>query len=540
MGYKILVADDSKMNLAIILTILRTSNNGYHLFSAQDGRQALHAAQIYKPDLIILNRSMPKLSGIETLRALKKFEATKDIPVIIETSFESAEDLGAALDTGAVDYMKIPPDPRELLARVNSALKIHTKLKNLQEQKVIVEQKIEELTNLETATNESSNSIIVLSGEGQMKWVNRGFTTVYGYSLFEFSKLHGGNFLNFREEVAELIQQNDLVTKAGKAEFISSIQTKKKQKKWLKGTVHSVLKEDEELEYVIIETDITQLKEIDEKLQTKNREMLELNHNLEKANMLLKKQQVEILKQKEAIEEEKQNTENLLLNILPYHVAAQLKDSGYARPRNYKMVTVMFTDFQGFTKACEKLSPDQIVAALHTFFAIFDDIIIDHYIEKIKTIGDSYMCAGGIPLRNRSNPFDVVLAGLKIQEFMRKVPFSEQYHLLPFWNLRVGIHTGPVTAGVVGKIKFAYDIWGDSVNISKRMESACEVGMVNISGTTYELIKDYFDCRYRGKIEIKNRGRMDMYFVLGIKDEYTDDPKKLVPNQKFRDFLNQL
>ena len=123
---------------------------------------------------------------------------------------------------------------------------------------------------------------------------------------------------------------------------------------------------------------------------------------------------------------------------------------------------------------------------------------------------------------------------------MKKIPYSKQYRLLPFWNLRIGIHTGPITAGVVGKIKFAYDIWGDTVNIAKRMESACEVGMVNISGKTYELIKDFFDCKYRGKIEIKNRGRMDMYFVLGLKEEYAEDETRIKPNQKFKDFLNQL
>jgi len=540
MGYKILVADDSKMNLAIILTILRTSNNGFHLFSAQDGRQALHAARLHKPDLIILNRSMPVLSGLETLKSLKKYEVTKDIPVIIETSFDSTSDLGEALNAGAVDYIKIPPDPHELLARVNSALKIHTKLRTLQEQKLLVEKKIEELMNLEMATNESSNSLVVLNENGKLNWFNNGFTLITGFKPDDIKINYDNDFFKFRPDVYALIKDNNLRQIAGKKEYIKSIETKNHKSKWVKGTIHSVFKDDEQVKFVIIETDITRLKEYDEKLKMKNKEMVELNRNLEKVNLLLKKQQAEIIKQKEAVEEEKQNTENLLLNILPYHVASQLKDSGYARPRNYKTATVMFTDFQGFTKACEKLSPEQIVAALHTFFVVFDDIIVDHYIEKIKTIGDSYMCAGGLPLRNRSNPFDVVLAGLRIQEFMKKIPYSKQYRLLPFWNLRVGIHTGPITAGVVGKIKFAYDIWGDSVNIAKRMESACEVGMVNVSGKTYELIKDFFDCKYRGKIEIKNRGRMDMYFVLGLKEEYSEDKTRIKPNQKFKDYLNQL
>lgn len=540
MNYKILVADDNKMNLAIILTILRTSNNGYRLFSAQDGRQAIHSAKIYKPDLIIMNWSMPKMSGIEAIRILSKHHQTSEIPVIIETSFDSKLNLEEAMDAGAIDYIKIPVDPGELIARVDSALKTHTKLRLLQDKKRVVDRKIEELYNLEIATNQSSNSIVILDEEGDINWVNKGFVGLCGYEFNDFVNKFGSNFFAIRTSIPDSFKYDDSDDIQKKAEYISPIEHKNGQKKWVQGTINIINDKKSSSKYVVIETDISRLKEIDEKLKARNDEMLKLNRHLEKANLLFKKQQSEILKQKEAIEKEKQNTEKLLLNILPYHVATQLKDSGYARPRNYKLVTVMFTDFQGFTKACGKLSPEQIVAALHTYFAIFDDLILGHFIEKIKTIGDAYMCAGGIPLRNRSNPYDVVLAGLKIQDFMKKVPFSKQYHVLPFWNLRVGIHTGPVTAGVVGKIKFAYDIWGDSVNIAKRMESACDVGMVNISGETYEQIKDFFDFKYRGKIEIKNRGRIDMYYVLGIKDKFTDDPNKLIPNELFQNHLNQL
>ena len=152
------------------------------------------------------------------------------------------------------------------------------------------------------------------------------------------------------------------------------------------------------------------------------------------------------------------------------------------------------------------MTPKQIVKYLDKFFTVFDDIVVEHFIEKIKTIGDAYMCVGGIPLRNRSNPYDVVLAGLKIQDFMNNLDHYDPEKELPRWRIRMGIHTGPLVAGVVGKIKFAYDVWGDSVNIASRMESADEVGRVNISGATYEYIKDHFECEYRGEIEMKNRG----------------------------------
>ena len=150
------------------------------------------------------------------------------------------------------------------------------------------------------------------------------------------------------------------------------------------------------------------------------------------------------------------------------------------------------------------------------------------------------MCVGGIPLRNRSHPFNVVLAGLEIQKFMNDLHKIKSNEGLPKWQLRLGIHTGPLIAGVVGKIKFAYDVWGDSVNIASRMETAGEVGKVNISGTTYKFIKDFFDCEYRGEIEIKNRGKINMYFVNGIKKEYASKDSDAIPNEKFKDFLHTL
>ncbi len=257
-------------------------------------------------------------------------------------------------------------------------------------------------------------------------------------------------------------------------------------------------------------------------------------------NEAILEQKEEIWQQKETIEEQKRKTESLLLNILPHHVAMQLKTLGYVRPRNYPKVSVMFTDFEGFTKSCETLTPDEIVTSLHAFFAHFDEIILKHYLEKIKTIGDAYMCAGGIPLRNRSNPIDITLAALQIQNFMHLIRNTEYFLPLPQWKVRIGIHTGNVTAGVVGKIKFAYDIWGDTVNIAQRIETACEPDKVNISGTTYEFIKEFFNCEYRGKIEAKNKGKIDMYYVLGLKSEFVEDKNGIFPNREFEQILNAL
>ncbi|HEU4858521.1 MAG TPA: adenylate/guanylate cyclase domain-containing protein [Chitinophagaceae bacterium] len=220
----------------------------------------------------------------------------------------------------------------------------------------------------------------------------------------------------------------------------------------------------------------------------------------------------------------KNEIENLLLNILPNEVAHELKTTGRSTPRQYESVSVMFTDFKGFTTIADKMAPDSLVKELDDCFIAFDGIIEKYKLEKIKTIGDSYMCAGGIPTPDEQHVLKIVKAGLEIQQYVND--YNKQRHEkgLEPWLVRIGIHVGPVVAGVVGKKKYAYDIWGSTVNIASRMESNGEPGKVNISSATHELIKDYYECSYRGKISAKNIGEIDMYF---IEHEYTI-PKTLL------------
>lgn len=213
------------------------------------------------------------------------------------------------------------------------------------------------------------------------------------------------------------------------------------------------------------------------------------------------------------LDKQKDEIEKLLLNILPSKVAKELQLSGKATPKNYKSVSVLFTDFIGFTKIAEGLSPEDLVEELNIFFQAFDNIIDKYQLEKIKTIGDAYMCAGGIPTETDDHPLQVVKAGLDMQVFMNEFNENQKSNGRQPWGLRVGVHTGPVVAGVVGKKKYAYDIWGNTVNIASRMESNGEVGKVNVSSSTYKLIKEQFECHYRGKISAKNVGEIDMYFV---------------------------
>ncbi len=223
-----------------------------------------------------------------------------------------------------------------------------------------------------------------------------------------------------------------------------------------------------------------------------------------------------IRKTKQLIEEEKERSENLLLNILPEETAQELKEKGKVKAKKYDAVTVLFTDFKGFTSYSEKLSPEALVETIDFYFSKFDAIVERHGLEKIKTIGDAYMCAGGLHDNEKDHAGRMISAALEITAFVEETKNDIAASELTF-DIRIGINTGPVVAGVVGTHKFAYDIWGDAVNVASRMESNSEPGKINISENTFELIKDSFDCVFRGEIEAKNRGSLKMYFVEGIK-----------------------
>lgn len=228
-------------------------------------------------------------------------------------------------------------------------------------------------------------------------------------------------------------------------------------------------------------------------------------------NIELKESYDAILGKNRQIEEEKNKSRELLLNILPEETATELMNQGKATSRHYESATVIFTDFVGFTRTAAVLSPEELVRQIDVYFTAFDEIMQRHGIEKIKTIGDAYMAVGGVPVANTTHAHDVMKAAKEMLQFANDY---KSYYKFPF-DLRVGVHTGSIVAGVVGSHKFQYDIWGDTVNIAARMEQNSEPGRINISGATYELVKDQFPATHRGKIEVKNRGEIDMYFVEG-------------------------
>lgn len=252
----------------------------------------------------------------------------------------------------------------------------------------------------------------------------------------------------------------------------------------------------------------------------RNRALLEKQKELERMVKL----------RTEQLQAEKEKAENLLLNILPAAVAEELQNTGKSSVRQHDDSAVMFTDFCDFTLNSKGVSPQDLVHHLDVYFRKFDQIVEKYSLEKIKTIGDAYMCAAGVPEPKKNSTLAVVMAGLEMLETVKHEAYG--------WKIRLGIHHGSLVSGVVGKKKFAYDIWGDTVNIASRMESSGAPMKINISEQVYQHIKEYFDCEVRGEVEAKSLGKTNMYFVNGLKSEWRDNGNPLLPNKQFLELLN--
>ncbi len=245
----------------------------------------------------------------------------------------------------------------------------------------------------------------------------------------------------------------------------------------------------------------------------------------------------ELLRQAEQARKE---SDLLLARILPRRVADELKREGVVEPLWYDQVSVMFTDFVGFTQASQKMLPDELIKELDGCFSQFDEVARRNNVEKLKTIGDAYMCAAGLPTINQTHAVDICLAALEFRSFMDQMAQVKIALGHDYWQIRIGIHSGPVTAGVIGQNKFSYDIWGDTVNTASRMESSGEAGKINISEATRQLVGDFFVCESRGWVKAKGKGEMEMFFLLRIRPELSADEDGLLPNGRFEKMRTRL
>ncbi len=229
---------------------------------------------------------------------------------------------------------------------------------------------------------------------------------------------------------------------------------------------------------------------------------------------------------------EKSRADNLLLNILPAKVAHELRETERVEPKFFGNVSILFSDFCDFTKLSENMEPKGLIDLLNQYFSAFDKIIKSNKIEKLKTIGDSYMCAAGLPSENRGHAVQVCLASLEMMSYLSKANDQREKLRMKPWQMRIGINSGPVMSGVVGDNKFTYDIWGDSVNVASLMESFSEPGKINISESTFEQVKEIFEIEERGSIDTGKKGSLPMFFLKSLKSEYSDE-KGVKPNENF-------
>ncbi len=530
MRYKVLIAGDNNRSL----TLLRKSLEPFTTeFSVQCVKYDLGVQEfdIHElPDIVILDYEDISGKGISALKKIKENPLLLNTPSLMTTRFLSRE-VQRAITAGADDFIRKPVQRVELIIRVKYLIQKGRLYRENISQSA-------ELKKLSLVADKSENSVLITDTEGNLEWANQAFERLYEYPLEKFIKKYGRDLRKISPQFSKALETCKKERKWQVYE--NSHASNEGETKWIQTSLTPIIDDNDTItSFIAVETDITKLKIAQERLLELNQDLVDLTVNLEQINKKLEEQQTEVNKQKKLAEEQKKLADNLLLNIFPYEIAEQLKVKGTAKPKQYRIVSIMFTDFVGFSRLSDMLSIHELIKVLSMYFEKFDTITQEHYIEKIKTIGDSYMCAGGLPIRNRSNPIDTALAALEIQKFVIDSNERQLAENKPCWQIRLGIHTGEVIAGVIGKSKMAYDIWGDAVNTASRIEKNGEPNRINISGSTYNYIKQYFDCSYRGKIEVHNKGEVEMYFLNRLKKEYSENNEGTVPNSNFRQILSE-
>lgn len=269
------------------------------------------------------------------------------------------------------------------------------------------------------------------------------------------------------------------------------------------------------------------------KISERTKEIRLQKSQIEDQNKLIEDEKNKVVEQQRLLQIEKDKTEQWLNNTLPSEAVITLKRKGKVPAQAFDTVSVLFTDVVGFSRISETMTPSRLVTKLDVLFRKFDEIIEANKLEKIKTIGDAYMCAGGVPSENSTNPIDACCAALQIQAYMSKLKYDAIANHEDYWEIRLGINTGPLTAGIIGNLRLAYDIWGPTVNLAQRMEMLGEPGKVTITGATFNHIEPYFECEYKGKVQSKARKWVDMYVVKRIKPELSLNGEGLQPNTRF-------
>lgn len=517
-----------------ISEVYANANGEYKNFGFNTLNEVITAITDQWPGCVLIDTELGEAICTSVVNEINANYKLKEISLIAILRHNTLPTFHSLQELGIDDFIYYPFNKIEFSTRVNLARERSKRMA-----KILLES--EQFSDITQAASSAGSSLLIINSTGEITWVNEGFERLYGTNLQDFKKTFGDNL--FSPSMKPVTQQAMKRCREGEYVVYDSLWiTPQNERKYIQTSLTPIYDAEGIFTKIIaIETDITDLKSAEEALIEKNDYLLSITEHLEKANELLDAQRVQIENQKASLEEEINKSETLLKAILPDIAAHQLKKKGSVKPKFYKEASVMFADFVSFSKIANAYEEiEDLLAALGFYFEKFDEITTLHFIEKIKTIGDCYMCVGGVPQTNKSHPFDTVIAALKIQKFVEEVAAKDVEVRKPVWKIRIGIHTGSLVGGVIGKKRFAYDIWGDTVNIASRMESSGDSGKVNISDATYQYVKDYFECKYRGKVPAKNFGEINMYYVERIKAEYSEDQEGFTPNATFRKILSTL
>lgn len=397
------------------------------------------------------------------------------------------------------------------------------------------EKEWQQLNMLADVARFADNPVALISFAGMLEWANEAFIRLYGSDCEKYLKDASEVLKAIHATDKQFFKDNRSVS------YISHNHTPAGETKWIQTTLTPVFdKDDKIIRYIAVESDITKQKEQEEELRQQYENTLALTEHIESVVDYVEGQKREIDEQKQAIEEAKKRTETVLSQVLPYEVAVQLRNKGYAQPRHYKKVTVMFISIVNYDELTELYATDELVDLLHSLYSQFDEIIESHYVEKIKTVYGSYLCAGGVPLRNKSNPIDVALSALKICNYLVQLNRHFKSQGKPEWKVCITAHTGEVIAGVVGKRKLTYDIWGDAVQATFEIQKNAPSCRITLSGSVVENIDEYFQVIPCHSIDLRTRGTIDLYHLERILPRYAADEKGILPNQEFLSLISRI
>jgi adenylate cyclase len=484
----LVIVDDDAETLRLLKRLL--SQQGYSIEVAENGSQALGIISEYRPGLVLLDLVLPDMDGYVLCQRLKANPLTVEIPVIVLSSLVDSLDRVKAFQVGATDYITKPFSAQEVLVRVQNQLRLAQQRQLLSQQNALLLQEVQERTQMEQAMiaaemnyrsifENATVGIFKASATGQLLTVNPSMARLYGYDstremVTTISDISHQIYLEpkRRDELVVYLNRFDKITDAESEVFRKDGGTF-----WVSEDIWKVWdKNGTFLHYEGIVHDISERRQMETELR-----------------------------------QQRQQADRLLVNILPHRIAQRLKGGARTIAESLDQVSVLFADLVDFTAASSQMTPRQLVKLLNEVFSMFDQLAEFHRLEKIKTIGDAYMVAGGLPSANDDHAEAIAHFALDILDAIQRFPRPDGNT----FQIRVGINTGSVVAGVIGRRKFAYDLWGDTVNIASRMEATGEAQRIQVTPELYEKLKDKFRFESRGHVAVKGRGQMMTYWLVG-------------------------